>query len=69
MYSFEIDKERVAYVKEHVRIDKYNMFAQEYSVNSKILYKDDIFGKLNISYYKNIKDWKTIRRTKNESIN
>ena len=55
--------------QEHVRIDKYDMFAQEYSVNSKILYKDDIFSKLNISYYKNIKDWKTIRRTKNESIN
>lgn len=54
---------------EHVRIDKYNMFKQEYLVNSKILYKDDIFEKLNISYHKNIKDWKRIRRTKNELTN
>lgn len=54
---------------EHLRIDKYNMFTQEYQVDSKILYKDDIFGKLNISYQKNIKEWKEIRRIKNESIN
>lgn len=55
--------------QEHVRIDKYDMFTQEYPVNSKILYKNDIFGKLNIPYSKNIKDWKAIRRNKNEITN
>lgn len=54
---------------ERVRIDKYDMFVQEYAISSKILYKDDIFDKLSIPYHKNIEDWKATRGAKNEPTN
>jgi hypothetical protein len=66
----EIIEIKARYIdQKHVRIDKYNMFIDEYSISSRIMYKEDLFNTLQISYNRNIKDWKNIRRIKNEPTN